>query len=197
MIGDMVYRDQLGFSVIELVTALSLAAILMAVASPSMRAIKLENQLSASANRFFTSITLARNTAISANSEVIICQSNSQGSNCNERGSWQDGWLVWSDFDNDDLVESINQDGQQEIILHQQALPADIYIQLENNHYTHRIVFNPLGEAHNALRHVTQAFHLCDSNLDSPSSRDIVYLNGSGQAWQQKDKLSSLCRPVN
>lgn len=191
------YRDQLGFSIIELVTALSLAAILMAVAGPSMHAIELENRLSASANRFFSSITLARNSAISANSEVIICQSNPQGSDCNDHGTWQDGWLVWSDFDHDNLVESINQAGQQEIILHERQLPADVYIQLENNHYSQRIVFNPLGEAHNALRHVTQAFYLCTDNLTPPSSRNVVYLNGSGQAWQQKDNNHSLCRSAN
>ncbi len=193
----MVYRNLLGFSIIELVLALSLAAILLTIASPSVRAIKHENRLSAAANRFFTSITLARNTAISTNSEVIVCQSNPQGSNCNTHGSWQDGWIVWSDFDNDNLLENINQDGQQEIIAREQALPAGVYFQLIHNHYRHRIVFNALGEAHNELRHVSQAFHLCDSNLETPSSRDIIYLNGSGQAWHQKDKQSSLCRHIN
>ena len=129
----MVYRNLLGFSIIELVLALSLAAILLTIASPSVRAIKHENRLSAAANRFFTSITLARNTAISTNSEVIVCQSNPQGSNCNTHGSWQDGWIVWSDFDNDNLLENINQDGQQEIIAREQALPAGVYFQLIHN----------------------------------------------------------------
>ena len=178
---------------LELVVTLTIASVLLTVANSSMRTVQLDNGLSASADRLHGAMLLARSTAISANSKVIICQRNGLSFSCNDNGSWHDGWLVWADLDDDDLIEQVNQNGQQEIIASTTALPTDIYVQLQHELYQHQIVFNPLGEAHNELRHVTQAFHLCDSRLTAPTRRKIIYLNGSGQAWQQSDRHDPIC----
>lgn len=186
-------NNQIGFSILELLVALTIASVLLTVANSSMRTIQHGNGLSALADRLHSAMSLARSTAISANSEVTICQRDGLSLSCNDNGSWHDGWLVWADLDDDDLIEPVNQNGQQEIIASTAALPTDIYVQLQHDLYRHQIVFNPLGEAHNELRHVTQAFHLCDSRLTTPTHRKIIYLNGSGQAWQQNDRHDSIC----
>jgi type IV fimbrial biogenesis protein FimT len=88
---------QRGFSLIELMVALSLLAILLAMALPAFSASRLNTVLRTSANNLLAGAHLARAEAIKRNSPVTLCVS-SDGLVCGA-GDWNQGWIVASGAD--------------------------------------------------------------------------------------------------
>lgn len=82
---------QQGFSLIELMIAIALLGILLAIAVPSFTDAVLGSKLRSYANNFLASTYLARGEAIKRNSVVKLCAS-SNGTSCT--GSWEQGWIV-------------------------------------------------------------------------------------------------------
>lgn len=83
-----------GFSLIELMISVSVLAILMSVALPSLRAAVQNNRISAKANEMVTAFHLARSEALKRNQAMVVCAS-SDGETC--QGAWTDGWIVAED----------------------------------------------------------------------------------------------------
>jgi type IV fimbrial biogenesis protein FimT len=81
-----------GFTLIELMVALSVLAMLMFMAVPSFRDAGLPGQLRSVANDLVGATQLARSEAIKRNAVVTLCVS--AGGNACETGNWQQGWIV-------------------------------------------------------------------------------------------------------
>ena len=93
----MVKPQQLsGFTIIELMIVLAIAAILAALAAPSFTTIIQDNRLVTQVNELQAALGLARSEAIKTNNNVTTCRS-SDGASC--AGSWQNGWIVFIDND--------------------------------------------------------------------------------------------------
>ena len=84
-----------GFSLVELMVALAVAAILLGIAIPSFDSFILKDRLSTYASAFSASARLARSEALKRNTPVTLCKS-SNGSTCVTSGSWEQGWIVLS-----------------------------------------------------------------------------------------------------
>jgi type IV fimbrial biogenesis protein FimT len=80
-----------GFTVIELMMAVVVLAVLLAVAIPSFQGAALGSQLRAQANELLASAYLARSEALKRNAVVTLCAS-SDGTSCT--GSWHQGWII-------------------------------------------------------------------------------------------------------
>ena len=84
-----------GFTLIELLVTISLVAILMGLAAPSLTEAALGSKLAGNANRLATSATLARSEAIKRNIAITLCIS-TNGTSCTTTGGWEQGWIVLS-----------------------------------------------------------------------------------------------------
>lgn len=86
---------QEGFSLMELMTAIAVLGILLAVAGPGLANFVEESRLSGSSRDFVVDFALARNEAVMRGQRVTVCTSTDGASCANE--SWNDGRLVFID----------------------------------------------------------------------------------------------------
>ncbi len=85
-----------GFSVIELMVTVTVAAVLAAVAIPSMRTFLQNDRMWTEQNALVMSLNAARSEAIKQDltNGIVVCASN-DGLNCNS-ANWSNGWIVLS-----------------------------------------------------------------------------------------------------
>lgn len=100
-------RGERGFTLVELMIVLVVAAVLLGLAVPSMSQFTLSGKLRAYSNEIVASVALARSEAIKRNQPVRLCVANADGDDC-EAGGWENGWIVISSDD--------------EVLLRQQAI---------------------------------------------------------------------------
>ena len=105
-----------GFTLIELMVVLTIAALLLAIGVPTFRNASLGGRLSAAANNLLASIQLARSEAIKRNLPVTVCAS-SDGTTCAGGGGWEQGWIVLNEGTDPDTV-----------LQRQQAVPSEFNV---------------------------------------------------------------------
>jgi len=88
-------RSHRGFSLVELMAAILVAAILAAIAVPSFRAVIQRHRLLASADDLQASVQYARTEAVLRATYVSLCAS-ADGVTCAASTSYDTGWLVYS-----------------------------------------------------------------------------------------------------
>lgn len=85
-----------GFSLIELMIALAVAAILLVAAGPSFRDAVRRNKVSGASNALLADITYARSEAINRGNIVSICPSSDQQTCTSSGKAYESGWLVYT-----------------------------------------------------------------------------------------------------
>ena len=88
-----------GFTLVELMVTIGVAAILVGLAVPSFQNLTRDSSMTATANDLLVSMQLARSEAIKRHLAVTVCHSpdpNAEPPACGVDG-WQDGWLVFVD----------------------------------------------------------------------------------------------------
>ena len=99
-------RDcQRGFTLIELMIALAILAILIRVAAPSMQDMMVNSRLQGASSDLVADLSLARGTAAAKGQRVTICQS-SDSATCTAGSTWQSGWIVFVDGNSNGTFES-------------------------------------------------------------------------------------------
>ncbi|ABA56520.1 putative type-4 fimbrial pilin related signal peptide protein (plasmid) [Nitrosococcus oceani ATCC 19707] len=91
-------RHTHGFTLAELIITLAIAAILTTMAVPSFTGAIRTDRLVTDTNTLITTFTLARTEAIKRGMQAAVC-SGSETAGCG--GSWNDGWIVFVDSDED------------------------------------------------------------------------------------------------
>jgi type IV fimbrial biogenesis protein FimT len=84
--------SQAGFSLVELLVAITVLAILSSLALPSFNEVTLGSKLRSYANNLVASSRLARGEAVKRNAVVTMCAS-ANGTSC-ASGGWEQGWVV-------------------------------------------------------------------------------------------------------
>ena len=93
-----------GFTLVELMTILAVAAVLFTVATPALQQFVNNSRQTGAINDFVSSLHIARNTAITTNARVTICASEG-GLDC-EVVAWNDGWIVFTDQNSNRQVDA-------------------------------------------------------------------------------------------
>jgi len=85
-----------GFSLIELLVTIAVAAILAGVAAPQMTTMMNANRVQSAASALQSDMMFARTEAIKRGSWVSLCPS-SDGATCLTANTWNSGWIVFAD----------------------------------------------------------------------------------------------------
>lgn len=86
-----------GFTLLELLAGIAVLGILLGLGVPSFRDLLANNRLTAMSNEMVTAIAVARGEARKRGIPVSICAANTAGNGCVTGGSWNSGWLVFTD----------------------------------------------------------------------------------------------------
>lgn len=102
-------RRQGGFTLIELMVAIGILAIVLSIGVPSYRGIVMDNRMASQANLFATSIKLARSNAVRFQRNATVCSSanfDAAVPTCSSSNDWSGGWIVWVDKDRDAATDA-------------------------------------------------------------------------------------------
>lgn len=83
-----------GLTLIELLTALAVAGVVLLLAAPSFSALLANTRLEGAAQTLVTHMAFARAEAVSRGIRVSMCSS-SDGRTCSGRLDWRSGWIVF------------------------------------------------------------------------------------------------------
>jgi type IV fimbrial biogenesis protein FimT len=87
-----------GFTLIELIIALTFGAIILVAAIPAFVTLLDRNEIGSASDQLYASLATARSEAVKRRGAVRVCPS-SDSNSCRGDGIWSDGWLVFADAD--------------------------------------------------------------------------------------------------
>ncbi len=159
-------RMQVGFSAVEVVAAMAVAAILAGVALPAYRGASEAAHAGAARAALAESLLRATSHAALTGSEVVLCPGDSNG--CRAGTDWSHGWMVFADLNGD------RRRGPGETLLREQAALGG-QAHLRSTIGRTWLVFQPNGG--NAGSNVT--FTLCDGR--GPAKAATLVLANDGR----------------
>ena len=189
----MTMKKYSGFTMIELLVAIAIAAIVVAVGVPELRSFVQKGQIITVTNELLASFHVARSEAIRQNASACVCPSDSANDPvpaCSGANTWETGWIAFLDLNGNCVIEA--------------GAPGDVLLKVwdgskygdqltvRNNNAsittTNTVVFNSRGEPRMNGLSQQGTFSICD---DRPIAVDVngnsmtasaVILGVSGQA---------------
>ena len=175
--------SEAGFTLIEMMVSLAIAALLGLLAVPWVRSFLDAAQLVSASNVFVASLQLARSEAIKRNHRVVLCKA--AAISCASTGGWEQGWIIFHDANDNGARDDT------EAILHRQmALPAGLRLS-GNMPVAAYVSFMPTG----GTKQLSGGFQagtltLCHRSLPNRDARHIV-LNAAGRPRVHKSPVES------
>jgi len=166
--------QEAGFTLIELMVTVAVAAIILMVAIPSFKEMIDNNRLVTQTNAFTTSLATARSEAIQRALQVTVCKS-TDGINCVTTGNWEQGWVVFEDVNGD------GDNAGDDLIRVFSALPSGFTIRTIGN-FSNWIAYSRTGMGSgNSGTGVSGTFRVCTADAVTTKSRAID-INPTGRA---------------
>ncbi len=88
-----------GFTLVELMITLVIAAIVLTVGIPNFRSLIQNNRIVTQANSLVGALNLARSEAVSRGIYITLCPTTNKTS-CVDSTNWATGWIMFADTDN-------------------------------------------------------------------------------------------------
>lgn len=160
-------KRQSGFTLIELIIALTVLGIILAIAIPGYAAAMARAKLGAAEAAIFTSINNAVNFSATNDSRAVLCPSRN-GTRCENSFDWSRGWLVFEDKN-----ANRERDAEDKKIWGSEEISPELHI-LTSEGRT-RIAFQSGGGNFGSNAH----FKLCDEH--SPQRSRSLFLSNTGR----------------
>ena len=168
-----------GFTLIELMIAIGIVAVLAAIAVPSFQSVSLSMRLSSYANEFVAATMLARGTAITQNATVTLCKS-SDGATCGGSGGWETGYLLTCQSSNGSVCTNATGLGLTTIVLHRQAALTTGW-KLTPSGTLNMIYFSPTGTGA-----TTGSLTLCRATPTVGANERVISISPTGRTTVAK-----------
>lgn len=182
--GAVAYAGvQSGVTLVELMVALAVAAILLALAVPSMQSLINSNRLRTATNETLATLQAARIEAIRANRRMVACLTvdpNADAPVCDGNGA--SGWIVFQDADRNGKYAAT------ERLVRRTSVAGEVRL-LGSTALNGRITFNADGMARDAAGNLLNAAVSACLPLTAPRQNrsDISISAGSRFRAERKD----------
>jgi len=168
-----------GFTIIEIMTTLLIASILIGYAMPSIQQLQLNNLMNSERNRLTSSLYFARYYAITHQYNVIICPSLTSR-NCDNQSNWHQGWMVFRD---DNKNRQLDED---EILLKSEdAMKNDVIA--TSSRYRQKIRYNSMGFSPGT----NLSINFCD--FRGKEYAKSIIISNAGRIKQSKPIADKVC----
>ncbi|MES1944408.1 type IV fimbrial fimt-related pilin [Salinisphaera sp. PC39] len=178
-------RQARGFTLLELLIGLSVAAILVTLAVPGMTRLMRESQAGAAVNDLVYALRLARNEAVTRKLPVAVCAS-ADAEKCAGDNDWHEGLLVFTDPDEDgDCQDDGSGDckGGGTILHRAEGADADLELSANGNPKGGVVIY----DSHGFATGYQSTFTLCDGSGEV--ERRGFTLNMSGRVSKDATSL--------
>ena len=170
-----------GFTLIELITTITIAGILAALGVPNLQRTIQDNKMSSLYNELLGDLSFTRSTAITQGSTATFCKRNAAGNDCAAvSASWANGWLVFRDKNNDGVV-----DAGETILQEKTDVPKKMTILFSRD--LSRISYNGAGYAFG----FAGKFTFCDKRGESKKKGMVISQNGRVRVADSNDTLAT------
>ncbi len=166
-----------GFTLVELMITLAVVAILATAAVPSFMSMIASNRVTSASNDLVTALNMGKSEAVRSGRHTLLCKNDS----CSTTGSWGDGWVLFSDENNNNT-----RDAAEPIIRTQAALDPSFAFTYEDGDH---IRFRPNGS-------INKNGRFCFRNSYQNSDSRKVIITQSGRIRTEKATLSSNACPA-
>lgn len=155
-------KKQNAFTLIELIATLAVFMLLVTIGVPSLNNYSQSNRLITETNNLVGALNITRSEAIKRRTNISLCKSN-DGATCNNGISWNDGWIIFVNTDNDSPAQV---DGGEEILkIHGGAMGT-------NNLQASAALANSITYRANGFSSAQGSFIICNSH-GAASAREI------------------------
>lgn len=183
-----------GFTLIELMVTVVLAAIILTIGVPSFRTTIQNNSRVAQVNEFIGVLNLARSEAAKRGFRVIICRS-TDGENCatDTTGVWENGWIVFVDQNQDGDFNPYTPDNQPDStdVLNVQHSIARNFSLRDGSNFTQWVAYLPNGVSIGSTGLGTGTFRLCDSR--GVDQARFIVINSTGRVRVREKETGDTC----
>ena len=163
-----------GFSLIELLVTIAIAAIIAGVAAPSFSKMVNANRIQTAASALQSDMMYARTEAVKRGLPVSICPSTDQAT-CTTTNAWANGWIVFNDVNGSGTIDSTSD----KVLRVRQKLQGGSTIVAAPAPTQNAIIFNREGFTTNlGTAQVAFTLHTAD-NLASSTRCVLVTFGGS------------------
>lgn len=181
-----------GFTLIELMVTVALAAIILTLAVPSFVGTIRDNRLVTQVNEMVSALNVTRSEAIKRGMQVTMCRS-LDGTNCNTaacdttsgNNCWEKGWVIFADANANGTLDS----GETLISVHG-AFTSGATIRSATN-FTDWIAYLSTGTSKGNGNNANGMFNVCDSR--GVDKAKFIIINSTGRIRVSSNQTGFTC----